>query len=37
LLGLVGNGAFGWWWSDAVAALLIAAFLARDGWTTLSS
>lgn len=37
LLGLVGNGAFGWWWSDAVAALLIAAFLARDGWATLSS
>jgi cation diffusion facilitator family transporter len=36
LLGLVGNGAFGWWWSDAAAALLIAAFLARDGWATLS-
>jgi divalent metal cation (Fe/Co/Zn/Cd) transporter len=28
------KSALGWWWSDAVAALLIAAFLLRGGWIT---
>jgi len=28
------NDALGWWWSDAVAALLIAAFMLREGWAT---
>jgi divalent metal cation (Fe/Co/Zn/Cd) transporter len=31
LLAIVVDNAFGWWWSDAVAAILIAAFLAREG------
>ena len=31
LLALVLNSAFGWWWSDSVAALLIAVFLANEG------
>jgi divalent metal cation (Fe/Co/Zn/Cd) transporter len=29
--------ALGWWWSDAVAALLISAFLLREGWRTTRS
>ncbi len=31
LLGLVANSLFGWWWADAVAALVIAIFAAREG------
>jgi divalent metal cation (Fe/Co/Zn/Cd) transporter len=31
LLAIVADNAFGWWWSDAVAAILIAAFLASEG------
>ncbi|WDG17594.1 cation transporter [Microbacterium sp. Clip185] len=31
LLGLVLNSAFGWWWADAVAGLVIAAFALREG------
>lgn len=31
LLGLLANAAFGWWWADAVAALVIAAFAVREG------
>jgi len=31
LLGLVLNSAFGWWWADAVAGLVIAAFAVREG------
>lgn len=34
LASLALNGGLGWWWSDAVAALLIAAFLVREGWRT---
>ncbi|MFS0852934.1 cation diffusion facilitator family transporter [Microbacterium sp. 179-I 3D4 NHS] len=32
LLGLVLNSLFGWWWADAVAGLVIAAFAVREGW-----
>jgi divalent metal cation (Fe/Co/Zn/Cd) transporter len=32
LLSLLVNSAFGWWWADAVAALLIAATLLRESW-----
>lgn len=31
LVGLVLNSAFGWWWVDAVAGLVIAAFAVREG------
>jgi divalent metal cation (Fe/Co/Zn/Cd) transporter len=37
LVGLGANAAFGWWWADPVAALVIAALAAREGrelWTT---
>jgi divalent metal cation (Fe/Co/Zn/Cd) transporter len=32
LLSLLADSAFGWWWADAVAALLIAGTLLREGW-----
>lgn len=32
LVGLVLNSLFGWWWADAVAGLVIAAFAVREGW-----
>lgn len=31
LIGLVVNSLFGWWWADAVAGLVIAAFAVREG------
>ena len=31
LVSLLVESAFGWWWADAVAALLIAATLLREG------
>lgn len=31
LVGLVANGALGWWWADPVAGLLIAAVAFREG------
>ncbi len=31
LLGLVVNSLFGWWWADAIAGLVIAAFAIREG------
>lgn len=31
LVGLVLNSAFGWWWADAVAGLVIAVFAVREG------
>ena len=31
LIGLIPNGLFGWWWADAVAGLVIAAFAVREG------
>ena len=34
LASLVLDAALGWWWSDAIAALLIATFLLREGWRT---
>ncbi len=32
LLGLGANALLGWWWADPVAALIIVAVLAREGW-----
>jgi len=31
LLGLVANSAFGWWWADPTAALIIAAVAVKEG------
>jgi divalent metal cation (Fe/Co/Zn/Cd) transporter len=31
LVGLVLNGAFGWWWADSIAALVIGGFAVREG------
>jgi divalent metal cation (Fe/Co/Zn/Cd) transporter len=31
LIGLILNSLFGWWWADAVAGLVIAAFAIREG------
>jgi divalent metal cation (Fe/Co/Zn/Cd) transporter len=31
LIGLVANSLFGWWWADAAAGLVIAAFAVREG------
>ena len=31
LIGLVLNSLFGWWWADAIAGLVIAAFAVREG------
>jgi divalent metal cation (Fe/Co/Zn/Cd) transporter len=36
LASLAFDAAFGWWWSDAVAALLMAAFLLPEGWLNAS-
>jgi len=32
LLGLGANAAFGWWWADPLAALVMVAVIAREGW-----
>lgn len=32
LIGLLANALLGWWWADAVAALVIAAVAAKEGW-----
>lgn len=32
LVGIGLNGALGWWWADPLAALAIAALVAREGW-----
>jgi divalent metal cation (Fe/Co/Zn/Cd) transporter len=32
LLGLGANALLGWWWADPVAALVMVAFIAREGW-----
>lgn len=32
LVGLLLNTTLGWWWADPVAALVIAAFAAHEGW-----
>ena len=34
LLGVVASTLLGLWWADAVGALVIAAFLTREGWTS---
>jgi divalent metal cation (Fe/Co/Zn/Cd) transporter len=34
LVSLALHDLLGWWWSDAVFALLISAFLFREGWIT---
>ena len=31
LAGLLAESAFGWWWADALAALVIAGTLLREG------
>lgn len=31
LIGLVANATIGWWWADAIAALVIAALAVREG------
>lgn len=31
LIGLVANGAFGWWWADSLAALIIVGLAIREG------
>jgi divalent metal cation (Fe/Co/Zn/Cd) transporter len=35
LVSLAASAAFGLWWADAVAALIVAAIIAREGWTSL--
>jgi divalent metal cation (Fe/Co/Zn/Cd) transporter len=37
LASLALKSALGWWWSDAAAALMIAAFVLREGWVTRGS
>jgi len=32
LLGLGANALLGWWWADPIAALVIVAVIAREGW-----
>lgn len=34
LASLAATDAFGLWWADAVAALIVAAILAREGWSS---
>jgi divalent metal cation (Fe/Co/Zn/Cd) transporter len=36
LLGLGANALFGWWWADPIAALVIVAFLVKEGWEALT-
>lgn len=35
LTGLVLNMTLGWWWADPIAALVVAAIAAREGWQAL--
>jgi divalent metal cation (Fe/Co/Zn/Cd) transporter len=35
LVGLVANALFGWWWADPIAALLVAAAAAHEGFENL--
>jgi divalent metal cation (Fe/Co/Zn/Cd) transporter len=37
LIGLLVQRAFGWWWADPVAALVIATFLGWQGYSSLQS
>jgi divalent metal cation (Fe/Co/Zn/Cd) transporter len=34
LSALAANTVLGWWWADGTAALAIAAFAAREGWSS---
>jgi divalent metal cation (Fe/Co/Zn/Cd) transporter len=36
LAGVGLNAAFGWWWADPVAALLMVPIIAREGWEGLT-
>ncbi len=36
LLGLGANAVLGWWWADPVAALVMTAFVAKEGWEAFS-
>ncbi len=36
LIGLTANALLDWWWADPVAALVIVAFLAKEGYTAFS-
>jgi divalent metal cation (Fe/Co/Zn/Cd) transporter len=36
LVGLGANALFGWWWADPAAALVMVAFIAREGWEAFS-
>jgi divalent metal cation (Fe/Co/Zn/Cd) transporter len=33
LLGLVLNGAFGWWWADPLAGLVIVYYGLKESWS----
>ncbi len=35
LLGLILNAAFGWWWADPLAGLVIVYYGAKEGWHAL--
>lgn len=35
LVSVAASGAFGLWWADAAAALIAAAIIAREGWSSL--
>jgi divalent metal cation (Fe/Co/Zn/Cd) transporter len=35
LAGLLLNSAFGWWWADPAAALVMVPIIAREGWSAL--
>lgn len=36
LIGLGAHALFGWWWADPIAALVIVAFLLKEGWEGLT-
>jgi divalent metal cation (Fe/Co/Zn/Cd) transporter len=37
LVGLVLNSAFGWWWADLAAGVVVIAYGLREGWAALRS
>jgi divalent metal cation (Fe/Co/Zn/Cd) transporter len=37
LVGLGANAVAGWWWADPVAAMVVAGFVAREGWEVFSN
>ena len=36
LVSLAASQAFGLWWADAIAALVVAAIVLREGWSSLN-